>query len=252
MFTLDDVIVDRIQYGLAMDTQDKTLLYTLTQLQDAQVEITGQSKEAKDKDGTLIKKFWKSKNGTFTAKNAMLNLNVVGAMSGSGKITATTDKKIIMPGIKTIKGGEKGTLTGYISGSAKCHTLANNGTMGPVRTDFTVADTGVFTAPTDEGKYIVEYNREVASGYKIYNRADKFPQTIRLILKVLAIEPCTPGVLRAAYLVLPSFQVSPEITMQMTTDATLDYKGDLQVNYCGDEKTLYEFYFAEDDVEEED
>lgn len=41
MFTLDDVIVDRIQYGLAMDTQDKTLLYTLTQLQDAQVEITG-------------------------------------------------------------------------------------------------------------------------------------------------------------------------------------------------------------------
>lgn len=40
--------------------------------------------------------------------------------------------------------------------------------------------------------------------------------------------------------------------MQMTTDATLDYKGDLQVNYCGDEKTLYEFYFAEDDVEEED
>ena len=41
MFTLDDVIVDRIQYGLAMDTQDKILLYTLTQLQDAQVEITG-------------------------------------------------------------------------------------------------------------------------------------------------------------------------------------------------------------------
>lgn len=47
------------------------------------------------------------------------------------------------------------------------------------------------------------------------------------------IEPCTADILRAGYLVLPSFQVSPEVSLSLTTDATIDYTGDLQVNYCG-------------------
>lgn len=46
----------------------------------------------------------------------------------------------------------------------------------------------------------------------------KFPGTVKLILKVLAIEPCTADTLRAGYLVLPSFQVSPEVSLGLTTD----------------------------------
>ena len=45
----------------------------------------------------------------------------------------------------------------------------------------------------------------------------------------ILIEPCTADTLRAGYLVLPSFQVSPEVSIGLTTDATLDYTGDLQV-----------------------
>ena len=81
MFKLDDIIIDRIQYGLAEDFNGNPL-YALTQLADATIEITGEGKEAKDKDGTLIKKFWRGKTGTFNANNAMINLNVLGAASG--------------------------------------------------------------------------------------------------------------------------------------------------------------------------
>ena len=66
-FQLDDIIIDRIQYGVAMSMDDTTLYYVLTQLQDATVDISADSKEARDKDGTLIKKFWTGKSGKLIA-----------------------------------------------------------------------------------------------------------------------------------------------------------------------------------------
>ena len=46
-----------------MSMDDTTLYYVLTQLQDATVDISAESKESRDKDGTLIKKFWTGKSG---------------------------------------------------------------------------------------------------------------------------------------------------------------------------------------------
>ena len=66
-FKLDDIVIDRIQYGVAMSMDDTTLYYVLTQLQDATVNITAESKESRDKDGTLIKKFWTGKSGKLFA-----------------------------------------------------------------------------------------------------------------------------------------------------------------------------------------
>ena len=55
-FKLDDIIIDRIQYGVA-ETFDGELLYTLTQLADATIDVTAESKDAVDATGTLIKRF---------------------------------------------------------------------------------------------------------------------------------------------------------------------------------------------------
>lgn len=180
-FKLDDIVIDRIQYGVAMTMDDSALLYVLTQLQDATVEITAESKESRDKDGTLIKKFWTGKSGTFTATNALINLNIVAAASGTDKIEATAQNTIIMPAIKVVRAGEVADFDGYINGSEKVHALANNGTMGAKYTkgnagndNYGMTEQGRFTPPTTEGvtQYIVEYNRTVADGVAIYNKAD--------------------------------------------------------------------------------
>ena len=70
-FTLDDIVIDRIQMATAEKT-DGTLLYTLTQLSEATIETTAESKEARSAEGSLIKKFYQGKAGTFTATNAMI------------------------------------------------------------------------------------------------------------------------------------------------------------------------------------
>ena len=257
-FKLDDIIIDRIQMGIAEDF-DGNLLYTLTQLSDASIEISAESKDAVDATGTLIKKFWKSKSGTFTATNAMINLNVVGEASGDGKISASETNKIKMPKLITVKAGTTVNLGAYVDGTVKVNALATNGTMGTSyvigdtasATKFAIAD-GVLTPPTDanETQYVVKYDRDVAEGVAIRNKADKFPGTIKLTLKALCVDPCSADTLRACYIVLSSFQVSPELTLDMNTEANIEFKGDLQVDYCSPDKELYSIYIAAEDEED--
>jgi len=258
-FKLDDIIIDRIQYGIAEDF-DGNMLYALSQLADATISISAESKDATDAQGTLIKRFWQGKSGEFTANNAMLNLNILGAASGEGKVLATEDSPINMPKIIIVKAGTTVTLTDFVDGTVMVNAYGSNGAMGAAytkgteatTTEYALTEEGVFTPPTDSEatQYIVKYERSVASGISIANKADKFPGTVKLTLKALCVDPCSADTLRACYIVLPSFQVSPEVEINMTTDTQLAYNGSLQVDYCSAEKALYYIYMAEEDEEE--
>lgn len=241
-FKVDDMIVDRIQMAYIEKT-DGTPIGTLTQLSEATLEITAESTDAVDKDGTLIKRFWRSKSGTFSATNAMLNLNVMGLMSGSDKIIASAQSQLEdVPGLAIVKiaANATATLPGYVDGSAKVNYLFNNGTMGDTvaANAYTIATANnvtTFTAPAESpetgvDRVIVRYDRDASSGVAIFNKADKFPQTVRLILKVLIVDPCDASTLRAAYVDIPSFQPSPELSLTFSSEGTLDFSGDLQVD----------------------
>lgn len=258
-FKLDDIIIDRIQYGFAEDF-DGNALYSLTQLADATISITAESKDAVDATGTLIKRFWQGKSGEFTANNAMINLNILGAASGEGKVLASTEAPIEMPKIIVVKAGATETLKDFVDGTVTVNALGTNGAMGVAyakgetasATEYSLTEDGVFTPPTDAEatQFIVKYERKVESGVAIANRADKFPGTVKLTLKALCVDPCSADTLRACYIVLPSFQVSPEVEINLTTDGQLAYSGSLQVDYCSADKALYYIYMAEEDEEE--
>lgn len=81
------------------------------------------------------------------------------------------------------------------------------------------------------------------------NASDKFPGTVKLTLKALAVDPCEPDTLRACYIIIPSFQVSPELSITLSTEGTLDYKGDMQISYCSADKELYSVVMCGDDEE---
>ena len=258
-FSMDGIVIDRIQYGIAEDFSGK-VLYTLTQLADAEISISAESKEARDATGTLIKKFYTGKSGTFTANNAVLDFNILAEATGTAKEVASANQKITMPGIKTVPAGAKNvTLPGVKAETVSVVGIAGNGTMIATYTKDTAAAENSFSItgevlnlPTsvEPNEFVVKYDREISSGIKVVNKADEFPRTIKLTLKALAVDVCSPDVLRSVYIELPSFQVSPETSLSLTTDAQLQYSGDLQVSYCGTEgKVLYNIYFAEEDEE---
>lgn len=264
MFTLDDIVIDRIQMAVAEKT-DGTLLYTLTQLSEATIETTADSKEAKSAEGSLIKKFYQGKAGTFTATNAMINLNVIGAASGTDKIVATSSNKIQMPKIVIVKKGTTtielvdGTNETLVAGTVHVNALGNNGAMGKAytlssgeasATEFKLTG-NTLTLPTDAtaDRFVVKFERNAANAVKIVNASDKFPGTVKLTLKALAVDPCEPDTLRSCYIIIPSFQVSPELSITLSTEGTLDYKGDMQISYCSADKELYTVVMCGDDEE---
>ena len=54
----------------------------------------------------------------------------------------------------------------------------------------------------------------------------------------------------AIYIVIPSFQVSPETSISLGAEATIDYSGDMQVDYCSANKELYYICMADEEEDE--
>lgn len=145
----------------------------------------------------------------------MLNTNLVGAMSGQGRQVAgsETGNEILMPAIKIVKAGTP-TVQLTVTGSTvepntvKIVGMSNNGAMSTntyeLKTDaasefgYKISDTGLLTLPTAgttgtyaDDQFVITYQRKVTSGYAVVNRSDKYPQTVRLLLKVLYVDPCS-------------------------------------------------------------
>lgn len=265
-FKLDDMLIDRIIMATAEDFQGN-VLYTLTQLQNASINITAESNDVTDRDGTVIKRFWRGKTGEFTAENALINLNIIAAESGpvgEAKQLATVANPITVPGLKVAKASDGTTVTlANATGTPKVYGLYSNGTLGDEFQTGGSASASAFayddsthtvTLPVsnDYTQYLIRFDRTATDGaVVIRNKADKFPGTVRLILKVLYVDPCSADTVRCAYIELPSFQVSPEAEITIGSDSqTINYSGQLQVDYCSADKALYNIYCIEDDYED--
>ena len=257
-FRLGDKIYKEILYFYTEDLSTQNPLYVLTQLNNATVDITAESTDVNDKNGNLVKKIWKSKAGSFSATNAFVNTNIIAASSGSTPIFASSDNKVTMPRMLHVKAGTKVARGDYVSGSVKVAQYFGDGSIGKTyelgetanETNFAIAtDTKELTLPTDAETemYFVKYLREVESGALISNKANEFPSSVRAIMKATYYNPCKKNELKADYIEFPSFQVSPETSFPINADsATMDFKGDLEIDYCGTDKVLYNVYDADE------
>ena len=257
-FRLGDKIYKEILYFYTEDLSTQNPLYVLTQLNNATIDITAESTDVNDKNGNLVKKIWKSKAGSFSATNAFVNTNIIAASSGSTPIFASNANKVTMPRMLHVKAGTTVDITDYVAGSVKVAQYFGDGSIGKTYvlgttasdTEFSIASgTSELTLPTDSETemYFVKYLREVESGALISNKANEFPSSVRAIMKATYYNPCKKNELKADYIEFPSFQVSPETSFPINADsATMDFKGDLEIDYCGTDKVLYNVYDADE------
>lgn len=257
-FRLGDKIYREVLYAYSENLTTGDPMYVLTQLSEANVDVTAESTEVKDKNGNLVKKIWKSKAGTFSATNAFVNTNIIAASSGSTPIFASDENKVTMPKMMHVAAGTTVDLTNYVEGSVKVAQYFGDGSLGKTytlaesasATEFAIAsDTKKLTLPTDSEAemYFVKYLRESDTGALIQNKADEFPESCRLILKATYYNPCKTNELKADYIEFPSFQPSPETKFPINADSsTIDFTGDLEIDYCGTDKVLYNIYDADE------
>lgn len=268
MFKLGNLIVDHIAQAVISEKKADGLrgdvLYTITQLNTATVEVTSDSKDTVDKYGNLVKRIYNAKAASFSATNAMLDVNVIGGQAGDGsKTIADTSianssfeapKIVILPIAKAAEFDLSDLVEGHITvtGLDVNNAVVQKFELGTAAaaTTFAVSD-NKFVPPTTPDanvkRFMLVYDRTVKKGLKIVNSAKDFPKTVDLLLKAMAFDPCDPGNLRGLYIEFPSFQPSPEVSFELTSDATFDYSGDAQVDYCGDEKAMYILTWADED-----
>ena len=275
-FKLGDVIVDRLQFGYGAKSNG-TPLYALTQLTQANMDITADSTDINDKDGNLVYRKYTGKKGEVTATNAFLNLAVVETISATDAEIATADKGIVMPMIQIVKAGETLDVTGFVEGSIHVNALSTKGSMGKDEfkkgsaasaTEYTITHTEASGAPDNtpasdvleppkaegETQYIVKYKKTIKSGAKITNSGKKFPKSHELFFKALVVDKCETDVLKAAIIHIPSFMPSPEfsLALQGGDSQTMDYKGSMMLNACSTDGELFSIYYIdeeEDDIE---
>ena len=260
-FKIGDVIIDRAQFGYGA-TKAGVPLYALTQLSNFTVDITADSTDINDARGNLVYRKYTGKKGDVTATNAFMNLAVVSAIAATDAEIATSDNKIKMPILTTVKAGETLDISGYVKDSVvvsglsngaigKTYTLASAGSA--TESEFAIA-TNTLTPPTatDETEYFVKYVKEVESGAKVSITGNKFPKAHELFVKALAINPCDKESYRACIIHIPSFMPSPEVSLALQggDSQSMDYKGSVLTDTCSTDQTMVEIYFI--DEEEDD
>ncbi len=270
-FKLGDVIVDRLQFGYGAKTNG-TPLYALTQLTQANIDITSDSTDINDKDGNLVYRKYTGKKGEVTATNAFLNLAVVETISATDAEIATADKGIVMPMLQIVKAGETLDVTGFVEGSIHVNAISTKGSMGKDEfkkgstasaTEYAIKHTDasgdpdntpasdVLTPPTADGEtqYIVKYKKTIKSGAKITNSGKKFPKSHELFFKALVVDKCETDVLKAAIIHIPSFMPSPEfsLALQGGDSQTMDYKGSMMLNACSTDGELFSIYYIDEE-----
>lgn len=111
----------------------------------------------------------------------------------------------------------------------------------------TPTGTTTVTLPTDEEAdyFVIKYKRTFTDGAIIRNSAKEFPTSVNMLMKILYFDPCAKDEIKAAYIEMPSFKVSPETTVPLNPESpTMDFNGTLELDYCSDDKELYRIYLV--------
>ena len=268
-FTLGNFSIDEIIEATA-ENFDGDLLYTLDQLSQASIEISSESTDITDKNGNVVRTIYPNKTGTFNSQNAFLHPQIINATTGARIVDATTAAPITKaPKIELLGAGLSAHALDATVDADTIQVIGifGNGANSKVLTE---GETATFNVDTLTGTYVydsstkkitvpaaaanapvnylVKYERSYTSGIKITNSVKAFPDTIKLTLYCSYVDPCDDS-LKALYVVLPSFQPSPETTLQLQRgEQTMDYNGSIQTAYCASEQTLYIIYIPDENA----
>ena len=277
-FILGNHTIDEILMAVATDTDETEVYYSVDQLSNATITVTSDPREITDKNGNVVRRIYKSKNGEFSSTNAFLHPAIMNAGSGSTLETATTAKAIAAPKIQIVAAGGSVDVTGATSIKV-IGVYGNGANSGKITSDSAAAfdpATGAGTyviATVDEVStltvpaipttpatgyttkdypvnYMVMFTRQMTYGVKMTNTASKFPDTVKLTLYVSYVDLCSDS-LRPAYVVLPSFMADPSVTINLSSEnQEQDFNGTLQIDYCSGDKVLYYIYYPDEEIVE--
>jgi hypothetical protein len=107
-------------------------------------------------------------------------------------------------------------------------------------TEFAI-DGQEITLPTTVAKgaqMFVSYEYASDAAVEIVNSAKNFPKSCKLVLRVLGYNPCNKDNKLGAYIIFPSFEMSPDFDLSLNVGEAQSWSGKASQDYCSKDKAL--------------
>ena len=245
---IKNFIVDRVVRGNMYSHKTGELLWSLNQITNPSLSMESETVDAVDALGTPIMTFDRSKSCTFSAENAIFDLQLLGEQVGQAAVEGTT----VVPMFESIDvEGETITLAKTPTEEIDyIYVLENDGSLGKEYKvgEFTV-DGAVITLPTEVAagsRVFVSYEYE-GKATSVVNSANKFPRAGKFVMEVLGRDICDATTEVYAMLVLHNAKLSASTEITFDAESTQSFELVAQQDYCSKDNLLFTLIIPEDE-----
>ena len=269
---LSNFIVDRVISGVGYNSTDEVIL-KMDQCQNTSITCGSESTDIVDNVGSPILTLYRSKTCEISGENAILDFNITAYQMGmSGKNVADAKNTITVPAQEVFDAAATYTLKHTPNADATpafVYALNNDSSLGEKYTVATAADAekrnfsyadGVITLPIAadamnpaDGEIVagtqmfVSYEYESDAAVEIVNSAKNFPKSFKLVLRVLGYNPCNKDNKLGAYIIFPSFEMSPDFDLSLNAGEAQPWSGKASQDFCSKDKRLMSIVVVDED-----
>lgn len=252
---LSNFIVDRVISGVGYRSDD-SVLFKMDQCQNTSITCGSESTDIVDNVGSPIMTLYRSKTCEISGENAILDFNLTAVQMGTEKNVASDAKTIVVPAqevfeVPTVGEGENATYEikhepsaapAFVYALNDDSSLGEKYAVGTAASDTECAIDGkTITLPTGVAagtQMFVSYEYESNAAVEIVNSAKNFPKSCKLVLRVLGYNPCNKDNKLGAYVIFPSFEMSPDFDLSLNVGEAQSWSGKASQDYCSKDKRL--------------
>ena len=259
---INGLVIDRVLQATGFSKSTNAPLYRLTQVQNPSLTSSADQVDALDNTGVKIMSFDRNAAATFSAENAVKDMALLAQQLGSAQVESSDAKKVTVPAfdvIDVVAGQTEYTLANTPKATPSVYVLNGDGSLGVKIENATDAAEGKFAyadgkitivigeAIKAEAQLVVMYDYEAAAGkaVSIVNQANVFAKAHRLVVEVLAYDPCDSDTMIYMYLIFPNCRMSRNFDLTLDTESAHSFEVECMVDYCSKDKKLFEIVIPE-------
>lgn len=234
---INGLIIDRVLQATGFNKRGEPI-FRLTQIQNPSLTSSADQVDALDNTGVKIMSFDRNAAATFSFENAVKDLSLMAAQLGAERINTGVE----VPAFEMFDGAEYTLKHTPKQISPVVYALNNDGSLGKPLTaeQFSYAE-GKITVNGSFGQLVAMYDYVADEGkaVAIDNRANVFSKPFRMVVEVLAVDPCDKEELIYMYLIFPSAKLSRNFDLTLDTESAHSAEIECMVDYCSKDKKLF-------------
>lgn len=236
---------------------DGTVNWYTNQVQNFSIKVDGNEVKKQDADGNTIATVTKGKSCSVSFETPVYDLNIIAAMNGTTKQTASSANKLISPTFEEFEiGAEQTTVVlknkAVSADTISITTLTSDGSADKIFKVGASTSEGVVTY-TDGTKTIafnsgdisegdtvlVKYDYETTSGIGMTASANDYPDAGRFYVEFEGFDVCDQSTKIYAYYRFPTAKMQSSYETKIDLESTYAINMDCAVEYCDKDKAFY-------------